>query len=321
MPSQKKWYDGFRQLGHWTIEHKIGEGNTAAVFHATRAGQVAELKVYKPEFSQDEDENERFKRQLELKVHGHPHLVNILDGGLDRGCLYLVMKEVKGDSLNHLIGTLHVYRIQAILAQIASAAQFLEERGIVHRDIKPSNIIVDFAWRSATLVDLGVIRPILTSSDASLRSGKNLGTLRYTPHEFLERDFTDPERIKKKPIPDAAYRALTFYQLGAVAYELITGSRFLKDLSTEDNPATILDKIKSHDLDLSPGNLRRDVPPELVDLTRRCLVTDWEGGISLNWANFERRLFVRKPTVVLLYTGGTIGAKTENDDPTTRKLR
>src|SRR5258706_7000449 len=130
MPSQKKWYGGLRQIGDWIIEDKIiGEGNTAVVFRATKGGEVAALKVYKPEFSQDEDENERFERQLRLKDHGHPHLVNIVDGGLERGSLYLVMKEIKGESLEHHIATLHVYRIQAILAQIASAAQVLDTRG------------------------------------------------------------------------------------------------------------------------------------------------------------------------------------------------
>ena len=72
--------------------------------------------------------------------------------------------------------------------QVASAAKFLEDKGQVHRDIKPANIVIAKDFTKATLLDLGVLRP-MTNSGLTDSPGKKafIGTLQYSSPEFLNR--------------------------------------------------------------------------------------------------------------------------------------
>ena len=305
---QGKSFDG------WVVDSKIDEGNTAVVFHAGKGSDEAAVKIYKPEFLKQtgDAEYERVERQKDLIGHSHPSLVQILSTGEKNGYLYVVMQYVKGRTLDYVSGDVPVYRIKAILAQVASAARYLEERGVVHRDIKPTNIVVDDEYRSATLLDLGVIRPILANTEATSPAGPFLGTLRYSP----------PEVLSGEDIPPEAFKALTFYQLGGVLHDLITGDRLFGFLQKEHDYKKAVRTIRERKPDLGPESIRRDVPPELVDLARRCLEKSWQERLDkVGWEDFERALFVRRPVVVFLYTGGTIGASADSVETSIRNLR
>ena len=307
-----------RSFDGWEIQREKGRGRSAVVFRATRAGEVAAVKVYSPELQKrfgEEKQSKRIERQLSLRGHDHPYLVQTYSGGKDpdTGLLYLVMEHLEGRPLNEVLQSLPVERIAPLLAQIAEAAEFLESMHIVHRDIKPSNIVVDREFRKATLLDLGVIRPLL---DSDLTDGTGihpfLGTLRYSSPEFLFR--------REKQTRDG-WRGVTFYQLGAVVHDLVTGRRLFAHVPDEAWPELVR-TIENETPDLSPGRIRAGVDPRLVELAEICLRKDWEERVNaLTWKDFSCRRFVRRPVVVMLYTGGTVGATVTNDRSETRSLR
>ncbi|HSY50372.1 MAG TPA: asparaginase domain-containing protein [Thermoanaerobaculia bacterium] len=302
---------------NWLLERKLGEGASAAVFFATRGKTHAAVKIYRPELIRRAGEAEQLARISRQKqnIPEHPSLVPILDGGRARnGLLYLVMEFVEGNSLDQVASSVPVERIAPLLSQIADAAHALEAHGIVHRDIKPANIIVGNDFRNARLLDFGVIKRIADPqgglTDASSHAGAFLGTWQYSPPEFLRREEHDDID---------GWRAVTFYQLGAVAFDMLTRKPLFAEHANAAWP-TFGDVVATAEPDLAPANLRAGVPEYLVELARTCLAKKPEDR-RVKWGEFECKRFVRRPVVVLVYTGGTIGATVEGDNDKVRVLR
>jgi eukaryotic-like serine/threonine-protein kinase len=164
-------------------------------------------------------------------------------------------------------------QIWPLLSQVASAARFLESRDLVHRDIKPDNIVISRDFANATLLDLGVIRPIgvgdLTDADQRLF----IGTLRYSSPEFLLRNEKDTL---------LGWRSLTFYQLGAALHDMIMQKRIFGDIT---EPYARLVQAVERDV---PKIEAADVPADLVFLARNCLVKDPDLRLKfVDWEQFE----------------------------------
>ncbi len=120
-------------------------GGSALVLRARRGPVAAALRVFDPDLIERFGENvqlERIDRELTLKGKEHPNLVRILDGGRcpRTGFLYVLMELLPGDNLANVLRLVPRDRIWPLLSQIAAAARFLEDLGLVHRDRKPSNI-------------------------------------------------------------------------------------------------------------------------------------------------------------------------------------
>ena len=252
-----------RLVAGWRVDDLIHHGNSAAVFRAQNAQRDAALKIFDPELIARYGEITqltRIERELELRGHHHPHLVEIFDGGRcsDTSYHFLVMELVPGRPLGQHIGTLERARIPALVREIASAAKFLEDLGLVHRDIKPANIVIDPETSAATLLDLGVLRPINSQSTATDDGDVRhfVGTLQYSPPEFLLRQEEDTID---------GWRAVTFYQIGAVLYDLIERRPIFSDHAS---PYARLVNAVQH---TSPTFTATDVP-HFVNLARNCLV-------------------------------------------------
>jgi serine/threonine protein kinase len=303
-----------RTFENWSLQKKLGSGHSGVVYRATRGQQQAAVKIFRPALLQkgSEEALARIQRQLLQMPTDHSSLVRVLDGGKSKGGqLYLVMDYVEGLTLDTPSArNMPTDRIAPILAQIADAARYLEEQEIVHRDIKPANIIVDKEFRRATLVDYGVIRPINDvedlTDDSSYR-GDFLGTPRYSPHEFWHR---------QEDHSTEGWRAVTFYQLGAVAHDLITGKPLFEGVTRHELGEAVRNTVP----DLSPNRIRDGVLRETVELVRKCLDKD-ETKRPVAWEEFDCRRYVRRPLVILVYTGGTIGARVHNDGTDIRHLR
>ena len=153
-------------VGGWQIRDLIRHGKSAAVFIAHQPPRTAALKIFDPELVARYGvltQLTRINRELSLRERHHPNLVEIYDGGQcpDTGYHFLVMQYLTGDPLSIHIPTLPRTRIPALLQQMASAAKFLEDNNLVHRDIKPDNVVIHGSTGDATLLDLGVLRPII----------------------------------------------------------------------------------------------------------------------------------------------------------------
>ena len=263
-------------IAGWRLVEVVGNGATALVFRGVGPGdQIAAVKLFDPELverSGEVVELERIERQLETRAHPHPNLVATFAGGRCVGSrfLYLAMEFVEAPTLTSVVGSLPRDRIRPLIAQLASVAEHLDSLGIAHRDIKPDNIAVRADFSILTLLDLGVCRPH-AGSDITDRDGlRFVGTPRYSSPEYLRRDHDDrPE----------TWRALTFYQLGAVLHDMVTRRRLFEGLDQTRLSEAVLHEI--------PSVIADDVSPELVQLARRCLVKDPTARLSLvRWSDF-----------------------------------
>lgn len=261
----------------WNVVEFLGAGKSALVLGAEKDGVSAALKIFDPELVQrfgSDIQAARIERELRLQGKNHPNLARILDGGhcKDRDLFFIVMERISGQCLADVVPTLERDKIWPLISQIASAAKFLEDLGLVHRDIKPDNILVTSDHSHACLMDFGVIRPVgepITDSDER----PFIGTLQYSSPEFLFRTEDDtPE----------GWRALTFYQLGAVLHDLIMRRRIFADYASPF--AALVEAVKN----IVPQVEAGDVAQELVLLARSCLTKDPELRLRLvKWEDFD----------------------------------
>ncbi len=200
----------------WSVEEYVNHGKSAAVFRATKAGRSAALKLFDPELSARfgrAAQIERIRRETSLVGKSHPNLVSVYGGGEERGLLFVIMEYFDGPNLAEALKDVPASRVRPIIAQIASAARFLEDSAFAHRDIKPENIGITRDWQTAKLLDLGVIRPLDFSNVTDEGEQRFfVATLQYSPPELLFR--REDDSIE-------AWRAITFYQLGAVLHDLL----------------------------------------------------------------------------------------------------
>ena len=266
-----------KKVGSWIVSELINFGKSAAVFRATREGQEAAIKIFDAELVERYGkitQLNRIKREVSLSDYKHPHLVEIYEGGEcdATGHLYIAMERIDAPSLDLTLGSIARDSVRKIIREVAQAAQFLESLGIAHRDIKPANIAVS-AHRTV-LLDLGVVRAIANPGDTDDDDIKRfVGTLQYSPPEFLLRNEEDST---------AGWRAVTFYQLGAVLYDLIEARQIFSD-SLE--PYARLVNAIQHDV---PELSASDAPPDLISLAERCLLKDPVARLRLvSWADFK----------------------------------
>jgi len=164
-------------------------------------------------------------------------------------------------------------KIASILQQIASAAQFLEGKDLAHRDIKPENIAVFPDFSRAVLLDLGVLRPFGDSSLTDEDARVFIGTLRYSSPEFLLRDERDTVE---------GWRAITFYQLGAVLHDLIMRRTLFKEFS--EPFAVLVEAVKNE----KPEIHADDVPADLILLAQNCLIKSPDARLAMvSWNDFD----------------------------------
>ena len=266
------------QVGEWLIHRFLGAGKSAVVFAASKNSQRCALKVFDPELVErfgKAIQLGRIAREKSLIGEHHPHLVQIFDGGecAASGHLYVAMEFIDAPSLGSSLTLAPRDKIATILRQIASAARFLEEKGLAHRDIKPENIAILPDFSRAVILDLGVLRPFGDSSLTDEDARVFIGTLRYSSPEFLTR--TEQDSVE-------GWRAITFYQLGAVLHDLIMRRPLFQQFS--EPFAVLVEAVKSEKPELHAD----DVAADLLLLAQNCLVKAPDARLTLvSWNDFD----------------------------------
>ncbi|MEZ5830358.1 MAG: protein kinase [Dongiaceae bacterium] len=268
------------KISKWQVQSLINHGKSAAVLAGVdESGRPVAIKIFDDELILrygDSVQLARIERELDLVGKNHPNLVGILGGGVDRlsGNHYIVMDYLDGPNLRDCLADVPKERVPEFVRQLAAAARFLEDLGLVHRDIKPENIVLTHELTKLVLLDLGVLRPIagssLTDGDGTLPF---VGTLQYSSPEFLLRSEEDSAE---------GWRALTFYQIGGVLHDLIMRRPLFEEFSTPY--ARLVNAVQS----ATPEIQSADVPHYLVETARCCLLKDWRKRLRLvTWESFE----------------------------------
>jgi serine/threonine protein kinase len=197
----------------YTVVHIIGQGGQAQVFLAEREhdGLRVALKVLNRKLRNDPVFLERFVREYKLVTSLNSNYVaRIYDQGFSGDHPYIAMEFLPAGTLASRIREgLTTRAALRIAGQIAQALEAIHSRGIVHRDLKPANILFRADGRPV-LVDFGLARDLTVNSTLTV-AGQFLATPRYM----------SPEQCLGRPVDERS----DLYSLGAVLYEMITGSK------------------------------------------------------------------------------------------------
>ena len=180
--------DEIGRLGGYRILRVIGEGGMGVVFEAEdpQLHRRVAIKVLKPQGLEDST-RERFLQEARLAASlNSPRIVTIHQIGEDRGCPFIVMELLHGESLDALLKrrhTLPVSEALRITREVAEGLALAHDNGLIHRDIKPANIWLEKPHSAndtphVKLLDFGIAR--LMESDSRLTDeGRIVGTPSY----------------------------------------------------------------------------------------------------------------------------------------------
>jgi serine/threonine protein kinase/Tol biopolymer transport system component len=262
-----------RQIAHYTIVEKLGEGGMGIVYKARdqHLDRFVALKILPPEKVADEERKRRFVQEAKAaSALNHPHIVHIYDISSIDNIDFIAMEYVSGRTLDRLIDHRGLRLNEALncATQMADALAKAHSAGIVHRDLKPSNIMVnddgvvkvlDFGLaKLAEPAETGEFASTVTAEaagDALTEKGVILGTVAYM----------SPEQAQGKPVDTRS----DIFSFGSVLYEMLTGERAFQGESKAMTLASILQN------EPKPLSQRlRDFPPEVDRVLRRCLHKD-----------------------------------------------
>jgi serine/threonine-protein kinase len=254
------------RIGKYRIDSIVGRGGSGIVYkgHDPFVSRDVAVKVALQPTESAESQKEAQKPAeerlffTEARAAGmlqHPHIVTLFDAGEIGPHAYIVMEYIDGDTLKSLCRPsgprASLEQVIDIIYKCAKALHYSHEKGVLHRDIKPSNImltrdgepkIMDFsiaaiAQRGEEAQQVGVGSPLYMS----------------------------PEQVRRQPIGPQS----DLYSLGAVMYQLLTGSPPF----TGENLPSLFAAIRNAPVP-RPEAKSPDLPKEIGDIVVRLLAKD-----------------------------------------------
>lgn len=217
-------------VGRYRLIEQIGAGGMGVVYRAERADGAFErpvaVKLLRRIVSAETKRRFRAERQV-LAGLDHPHIASLIDGGVtDEGRLYLVMELVDGTPITEYARSrnLTVDERIGLLTQVIDAVYAAHQNLVVHRDLKPSNVLVVDTEKGpqVKLLDFGIAK-ILDEELPVTRP------VTQTGHALMTPAYAAPEQVTGEEISTAT----DTYQLGVLAYELLTGTPPLVEDATD----------------------------------------------------------------------------------------
>jgi len=211
-------------VGPYRLIRIIGQGGLGTVWLAERRTpfvQRVALKVIRPGMD-SKQVIARFEQERQmLAIMNHPNIARVLDGGVTpRGRPYFAMEYVQGEPITDYCARKRMPvgdRLRLII-QVCDAVQHAHSKGIIHRDITPRNILVHDGVAgepTAKVIDFGIAKATslaMTALTVHTQHSYAIGTPAYMSPEQCDAGQQDIDT-----------RA-DVYGIGAVLYELLTGS-------------------------------------------------------------------------------------------------
>lgn len=229
-------------LGWFLLIDLISRGGMGFVYSAIdlRSAAPVAVKVMRRD---DSWSIYRFIEEFSwLSQVNHPNLVKLYDACAEGDLRYFSMEMVQGRTIDEWFRQSIRSRpdpwspLRKVLAQTASALQFLHHNGAIHCDIKCSNLMIT-SKRRAVLLDMG-----LASREGG--AGAGLGTLQYTAPEVL--------------LTEKHTRASDWFSFGLMIYEIVTGT-FEPKFKNHDGTSSLRLRQDLKTGGRSTGNLEIDV--------------------------------------------------------------
>jgi serine/threonine protein kinase len=221
--------------GH-EILGELGRGGMGVVYKARqlKLNRLVALKMILAGSHAGSEQLERFLTEARAVARiQHPNIVQIYEIGEQGGLPYFALEYVEGGSLHQkLRGQPQPPRQAAELVRtLAQAIHFAHQRGIIHRDLKPANVLLSAECRVRSAENKG--GPALSTQQSAL------GTPKITDFGLAKRLDSDSEQTASGAVmgtpnymaPEQAaghsrtiQPAADVYALGAILYEMLTGS-------------------------------------------------------------------------------------------------
>jgi serine/threonine protein kinase/WD40 repeat protein len=205
----------------YDLRDLIATGGFGAVYKAyqTTVGREVAIKVILPAHANQPDFIRRFEGEAQLVARlEHPHITPLYDYWRDPDGAYLVMRWLRGGSLQDALksGAFELRAAALLLDQIAGALSLAHRNGVIHRDIKPANILLD-EDSNAYLTDFGIAKDLTLPSNQT-HADAIVGSL----------DYISPEQARSEPVTPRT----DIYSLGVTLYEVISGHHPFQNMSS-----------------------------------------------------------------------------------------
>lgn len=227
-------------IGRYLPKNKIGSGNQGTVFlcEDPKLKRKVAIKLLNKNLMGNHADSSAFEQEAQaLGRFQHQNIVSVYDTGYFKERPYIVFEFIEGKLLSDKIaeGKMKLLEIVELMSGITSGVAKAHESGVVHRDLKPQNIIINEDG-APKIMDFGIAMLI----EESGKSDHLVGTPRYMAPEYIRQQLVSPE--------------IDIFSLGAIFYEMLTGSPAFAGNSTSDVLARILigpPKVPSAANDLS----------------------------------------------------------------------
>jgi eukaryotic-like serine/threonine-protein kinase len=204
--------------GKYRLERELASGGMGSVWVA-RHLQLDELVAVK--FMSDAlpalgDARARFAREARAAaLLRSPHVVAVLDHGVDDDVPYIVMELLSGEHLGDRlkrVRRLPLREASSIAAQVGKALGRAHRAGIIHRDLKPANVFLarDEDEDIVKLLDFGIAKTQFGDGTDTTTTDVLMGSPQYM----------SPEQARGQRSID--HRA-DLWSLGAILFRAVTG--------------------------------------------------------------------------------------------------
>ena len=238
--------------GRYRIVERLAVGGMSTVYLATdiRLERNVALKILHPHLAEDPVLVERFRAEaITAAGFSHPHIVGVLDTGVDGHTAYLAMELVNGHTLRDLLksqGRMAPRQALALLDAVVEGLAAAHAAGLVHRDIKPENVLLSNSGQ-IKLADFGLAR----AASNQTSTGNLIGTVAYV----------SPELVTGAP----ADARSDIYAVGIMLYEMLTG----RQPFVAEAPIAIAYQHVSNDVP-APSLLLPNLAADLDELVEFC---------------------------------------------------
>ncbi|XP_063074782.1 ribosomal protein S6 kinase beta-2-like [Engraulis encrasicolus] len=232
----------------------LGKGGYGKVFQVrkvqgTQTGKIFAMKVLKKakiQCNAKDTAHTRAEREI-LETVRHPFIVELWYAFQTGGKLYLILECLSGGELFMQLEKEGIFMEDTAcfyLGEITLALGHLHSNGIIYRDLKPENIMLNHQGH-IKLTDFGLCKESIHDGTVTHTF---CGTIEYMAPEILTRSGHN--------------RAVDWWSLGALMYDMMTGSPPF----TAENRKKTIDKILKCKINLPPY-----LTPDARDMIKRLL--------------------------------------------------
>ena len=226
------------------------------------------IKVLPAYCAREPERLRRFEREAQSAAAlNHPNIVSIFHIGEHEGAPYIITELLQGVTLRDRLvrGPLPLREVLDFGQQIARGMAAAHAARIIHRDLKPENLFLTKDGR-CKILDFGLAK--LTEADCA---GADDATVSYemtNPGRVLGTvGYMSPEQVRGEP----ADARSDIFAVGAILYEMLTGKRAFRKVSTAETMAAILNEDPP-----VVSQATQIPPPGMQKIVNRCLAKDPE---------------------------------------------